>query len=99
MQEQAEPLFEVEEAHLSSLPLPEEVSSQELVGLQQASADELSFAAEEPLTDTLYIMDDSVGSYRVTGMFQNVQVDQDQAIDQLLERPRISFFDLSWSNW
>ena len=100
LQEESDPTFEAEESQLQNLPYIEDFTSQEMAGLEQGDA-ELSYAEEEPLTDTLYIVDDSVGSYRVTGMFQNMQMEQGnhQPINQLLERPRVSFFDLSWSNW
>lgn len=56
---------------------------------------------EESQPETLYVMDQGMdGSYKVTGMIQNFQVDyNDQPVSQLLERPPVSFFDLSWSSW
>lgn len=81
----------------------EDLSDQQLVDLQQPSYEDYTISTEEPTTtETLYIMDpNSAGSYRVTGMFQNVQInnEESQTVHQLLDRPRISFFDLSWSNW
>lgn len=101
LQDEASPLFQAGKLPQDGFRTPQDEFSQQLAEQQQQDAEELSLTAEEPLTDTLYIMDDSAGSYRVTGMFQNVQMDQgnEQPINQLLERPRVSFFDLSWSNW
>ena len=43
----------------------------------------------------------SGGSYRVSGMLQTFGLNnQDLSpINQMLERPRLPFFDVSWSNW
>lgn len=85
---------------MTQLQNSQQIIEEQIFELQQPSSTEALLG--EPLSDTLYVVDEKPsGSYRVTGMFQNVQPDMDepQAVNQLLERPRISFFDLSWSSW
>lgn len=73
-----------------------DAASEQLIDLQQPIIED--YALEDPLSEALYIVNEKPsGSYRVTGMFENM--DQGGSVNQLLERPRISFFDLSWSNW
>jgi len=52
--------------------------------------------------ETVYVMDPGAGgSYRVSGMLQTFGANTADlgSISHLLERPRLPFFDLSWSNW
>jgi hypothetical protein len=66
---------------------------------QQQGTEQQAFATEP---ETVYVMDQGAGgSYRVSGMLQTFGADNPNMgpINQLLDRPRLPFFDLSWTNW
>ena len=68
------------------------------MALAEQQAEE-AYSAEP---ETVYVMDQGTGgSYRVSGMLQTFGMNgQDfSPINQMLERPRLPFFDVSWSNW
>lgn len=60
---------------------------------------EEDFVEAEP--ETVLLVDESTdGSLRVTGMMQSFRLDGGfEDPNQLLDRPRTSFLDVTWSSW